>query len=301
MACSKQVVASCESEPRLNDQIAGNCTVPTESHDSLRESCMRFSVLGIVRVLTFTISFLYLCPVPMSAINITFTRLGTCVDPPGCSLTIDDNSALDANPATGIIDFSVPAVGILPGGLFSATGRAIEEITKDGSGRVTAIKMTLTDTTVRASAGGIGAPPAVPGAISLVSAEPLTSLGGVSGWASLGGQYENAAGGLIGSDILTLQARLGGLLLGNVTGGLVTNVPSPFPFSDFDSRSWPFPVSNLLFGVFNFTTTPGDGFFLPNSGEVFAEAIPEPATVLLAGLGFAGVAVVGAIRRRSKR
>jgi hypothetical protein len=61
--------------------------------------------------------------------------------------------------------------------------------------------------------------------------------------------------------------------------------------------SWDLPVSNLLFGDFRFGVAAGAGFTLPASGEVFAEAIPEPASLVLLG---SGLLLLAARRRRSR-
>ena len=116
------------------------------------------------------------------------------------------------------------------------------------------------------------------------------------GFASLDGEYRSFAGGVIDYANLLLQARLGGLLLGLVDPPAVNGVPSPSPFSGFDSRSFGLPVSNLLFGVFDFEIAAGSGFVLPASREAFAQAIPEPSTLWLMPLGLA----VLALRRRAR-
>jgi hypothetical protein len=128
----------------------------------------------------------------------------------------------------------------------------------------------------------------------VISGPPLVSLNGVSGFASLNGQYRTFPGGTgtIGNAQLTLQARVGGLLLGFVDAGPAGGLASPASFSGFDARSFPdIPVDNLLLGVFNFDVGAGDGFVLPGSGDV--SAIPEPSALLSLALGLMLLTVLG--------
>lgn len=233
-------------------------------------------------VAAFLISF---APLSRAVFTVEVTRFGGCVGPTpaGCVFEIPDNSALDNNPALEVIDFALPIVGQAPT-VFSASGRATETVTRDASGRVTSILLQLTDATVQGQSGAN-----IPGQIGLISGVPLASLGGVSGFASLDGEYRSFSSGVIGQANLLLQARLGGVLLGLVDPPAVNGLPSPVPFSGFDARSFPFPVNNLLFGIFDFQASAGSGFFLPGSGEAFAQAIPEPSTVWLIPLGLAAV------------
>ena len=215
--------------------------------------------------------------------TVEVTRFGTCLGQ-GCIFEIADNSALDSNPALGVIDFALPSVGQAPT-VFSALGHATETITRDASGRVTSILMNLTNTTVQGQSGAN-----IFGQIGLISSAPLVSLGGVAGFASLNGEYRSFGSGVIGHADLLLQARVGGLLLGLVDPPAVNGVSSPSTFSGFNARSYPdIPVDNLLLGIFDFEMSAGSGFFLPGSGEVFAQAIPEPSALWLLGLGLAAV------------
>lgn len=223
--------------------------------------------------------------------TIEMTRFGPCLSG-GCVVEIADNDALDLNPAAHVIDFAVPRVGDPPTA-FSATGRAIETLGLDPFGQVRSILMTLTDTTVQ---GTLGAP--IGGQIGLISSQPLRSPFGVSGFASLDGEYRSFAGGVIDDTDILLQARLGGLLLGLVNPPGVDGLPSPQAFAGFDARAWNLPVANKLFGIFDFTTAAGSGFVLPASGEAFAVAIPEPAAVLLMGLGLLPLAALARHRQR---
>jgi hypothetical protein len=215
--------------------------------------------------------------------SVTVTRFGTCLILTDCQVTFTGD---------GVINFSVPALGELPDGIFSISGTATE--TDVGN----SILLTLTDVTVQGLAGGITSPPAIPGGIEIVSGSRIVSLGGVSGFASLAGQYQtNSGSGLIGYDELNLRAQVGGLTVGFVDAGPVVGVPSPVPFNLFDSRSFPdIPADNLLIGTFNFDVAPGDGFFLPSSGEAFVQPLPEPssfALLCLALLSFFGIYRVG--------
>jgi PEP-CTERM motif len=242
-----------------------------------------------IRSFTVAACLLAVASAAQAVFTVEVTRFGVCLEPPGgCVFDIADNSALDLNPAPSVIDFALPVVGQAPS-TFASTGRAIETVTRDRQGRVTSILLQLTDTTVRGLAGtGTG------GQIGLVSSVPLTSVWGVSGFASLDGEYRSFAGGVIDHANLMLQARLGGLLLGLVDPPAVDGAPSPTPFAGFDSRAWNLPVSNLLFAVFDFQVSPDSGFVLPDSGEAFARAIPEPATPWLMALG---VVALLALRR----
>ena len=237
---------------------------------------------------------------PASALTIGLTRFGGCgVTPGACTVTVDDNGAGDLNPAVGTIAFS-EIVGVFPDGMFTATGTLIENIARDASGRPVSIRMTLTDAIVQGTGGGIQTPPFGPltlGQLLAISSEPLSSPFGVAGYASLLGAYEGFGDGFIGFSDISLEARLGGLLLGRVDPAAAIGVPAPVLFSGFDSRSWNLPVSNLLFGDFRFGVAPGDGFTLPASGEVFVEVIPEPATLVLFGSGL--LMLVARRRRRA--
>lgn len=215
---------------------------------------------------------------------VELTRFGTCVTPNTCVVEIFDNGPLDNNAALHAIDFDVPIVGQAPT-TYTAMGRAFETITTDSLGNVTSILMQLTDATVRGLAGAN-----IPGQIGLISSEPLRSLGGVSGFASLDGEYRSFATGVIENTDLLLQARLGGLLLGLVDPPAGSGLASPVPFSGFDARASNLPVSNLLFGLLDFQTAAGSGFVLPASAEVFA-TIPEPSTLAMLALGWAAVAL----------
>jgi hypothetical protein len=234
-----------------------------------------------------------LTPVASHAVfTVEVTRFGGCVGPTpaGCVFDIPDNGPLDNNAALDVIDFSLPIVGQAPT-VFSASGRATQTIGRDDSGRVTSILLQLTDTTVQGQSGA-----RIGGQIGLISGEPLRALAGVSGFASLDGEYRSFTSGVIDHANLLLQARLGGLLLGLVDPPAVNGVLSPSPFSGFDSRSFGLPVSNLLFGVFDFEIAAGSGFVLPASGEAFAREIPEPSTLWLMPLGLLALA----LRRRAR-
>lgn len=224
--------------------------------------------------------------------TVEVTRFGPCLGP-GCVFEIPDNGPLDNNPALDVIDFSLPIVGQAPR-VFSASGHATQTIGRDPSGRVTSILLQLTDATVEGEAGVN-----IFGQIGLISGVPLTSLVGVSGFASLDGEYRSFASGVIDDSDLSLEARLGGVLLGRVDPPGVDNVASPFPFAGFDSRTFRRPVSNLLFGIFNFEVTAASGFVLPDSGEAFVREIPEPSTLWLMPLGLAALALYS--RRAPRR
>ena len=224
--------------------------------------------------------------------TVTLTRFGTCLG--SCSMTIVDNGPLDTNPATGIIDFSVPVVGEFPDGVFAASGEAVETLTRDAAGNVIGILMNLTNSTVQGLAGGIGSPAVIPGEIGLISSEPLRTLDGVSGFAALNGQYQNFTGGTITSANLTVQSLLDGCTVGLAQGGAVSNVSSPSPFANFDARTCPVPgpFDNLFFVNADFEVSAGDGFSLPLSAEGFVQPVPEPSTLLLFGFGLIAIAAL---------
>ena len=230
-------------------------------------------------------------PLAAQTFTLELTRFGTCLGG-GCVVEIADNGALDLNPATHVIDFSVPGVGNPPTA-FAASGRAIETLGLDRFGQVGSILMTLTGTSMQ---GTLGAP--IGGQIGMISSLPLRSLNGVTGFAALNGEYRSFAGGVIGSTDLLLQARIGGLLLGLVDPPAVAGLPSPQPVAGFNARTWNLPVANKLFGIFDFTTVAGSGFFLPTSGEAFVTAVPEPPAALLIALGLLPVAALALRRRR---
>jgi hypothetical protein len=245
-----------------------------------------------IRTIVVAICLLTVATLAQAVFTVEVTRFGTCLDPPGgCVFDIADNSALDNNPVAGVIDFALPIVGQAPA-TFAASGRAIETVTRDARGQVSSILLQLTDTTVQGLSGA-----EIFGQIGLVSSVPLTSLGGVSGFASLDGEYRSFAGGVIAHADLLLQARLGGLLLGLVDPPAADGVASPRPFAGFDARAWNIPVSNLLLAVFDFEVAAGSGFVLPASGEALVRAIPEPATPWLMALGLAALVVLRARRQ----
>jgi hypothetical protein len=221
--------------------------------------------------------------------TVTLVRFGTCLG--SCEVVIADNGPLDLNPAPEIIDFSIPQVGQLPDGVFKASGRAIETLTHNASGKVTGILMTLTNSAVQGLAGGVGSPPVIPGEIGMISSVPLVTLDGVSGFASLSGQYQNFTGGNITSATLSVQSLLDGCTVGLAQGGTVSNVPSPSPFANFNARTCPVPgpFDNLFFVNANFDVAAGDGFILPMSAEGFAQPEPEPSTLILFSFGLVAV------------
>ncbi len=226
-----------------------------------------------------------------SALTMEITRFGTCITPPGCVAEFNDNLT------PGVINFST-SVGVLPDGIFTASGQAIEMITRDAAGRVTGILLTLTNTTVQGVAGGIGSPPVIAGEIGLISSQPIVSPPGVQGFASLNGQYQNPAG-TIGFASISAQARVDGGLLGLVVPPAAIAVASPAPFAGFNTNVFPFFVDNFLIGTLDFSVGPGDGFFLPTSADSFAAPVPEPTTLLLWGATMAGLGL--AARRRQRR
>jgi hypothetical protein len=186
-----------------------------------------------------------------------------------------------------VIQFST-VVGQLPDGIFTASGTATETSTPGGG-----ILLTLTDATVQGTAGGVGPQPIVLGQIALISMGVISSLGGVTGFAGLVGEYQsfpNTVGGTIGFADVLLQARVGGGLLGLVNPPAAVGATSPMPFAGFDSRVFPFPVSNVLIGTLDFQVGGGDGFFLPLSMEASATPVPEPSTVLSLVLGLICIA-----------
>lgn len=170
---------------------------------------------------------------PASALTIGLTRFGGCgVTPGACKVAVDDNGAGDLNSAVGTITFS-EIVGVFPDGVFTATGTLIENIARDASGRPVAIRMTLTDAVVQGAGGGIQTPPFGPltlGQLLAISSEPLSSPFGVAGYASLLGAYEGFGDGFIGFSDISLEARLGGLLLGRVDPAAAIGVPAPVLF-----------------------------------------------------------------------
>lgn len=248
-----------------------------------------------LRCLASALLLLCASPAPVSALSMGFSRIGRCITTPSldpCNLTIFDNDlARDSNPTPGTIDFSV-VVGQLPDGLFLASGRVVETITRAaGSGAVGGIRLRLSNAAVQNVAGGLGGsggPGIVEGTIGIFSSEPLVSRAGVSGFASLVGQYQNFRGPDIGFADVGLQARVGALLA-SANPGIASNTASPVPFAAFGTGVFPFPVNNLLTGVVNFEVDAGDGFTLPASAESFASPIPEPTTLLLLGTTAAGL------------
>jgi hypothetical protein len=221
--------------------------------------------------------------------TVTLTRFGTCLG--SCEVVITDNGPLDLNPAPEIIDFSIPLIGEPPGGVFTANGEAMETLTHDAAGKLTGILMNLTNSTVQGLNGGIGSPAVIPGEIGMISSVPLVTLDGVSGFASLNGQYQNFTGGGITSADLTVQALLDGCTVGLAQGGAVSNVPSPAPFANFNARTCPVPgpFDNLFFVNANFDVAAGDGFSVPMSAEGFVEPAPEPSTLILFTFGLMAV------------
>jgi hypothetical protein len=252
---------------------------------------------------------LVLCadPTPVSALSIGFSRIGRCIstlagDP--CNVTIVDNDLTrDLDPTVGTIGFSL-TVGQLPDGLFAASGTVIETIVRaPGSGVVRGIQLRLTDAVVQNIAGGLGGtggPGIVEGTIGILSSVPFVSLAGVSGFASLVGQYENFRGADIGFADVGLQTRVGALIA-SVNPGIASSIASPVPFAEFDAGVFPFPVSNFLSAVINFELDAGDGFSLPASADSAVSPVPEPATLLLFGTTAIGMGLAGWRRRRRKQ
>jgi PEP-CTERM motif len=241
---------------------------------------MRFFLAICALALTST-------PTLADPFTVTVTRFGTCAVLSDCQQTFT---------GTGSLTFTAPLVGEVGGGIFSVTG-TVSEFDDAGS-----IFLSLTNVTVQGLVAGLPAPTGIAGGIEIVSGGRIVALDGVSGYASLNGQYQTNSGtGTIDYDELTLQANVGGITVGFVDGGAVTDVPSPSPFSGFNGRDFPFLVAdNKLFGTLNFNIAPGDGFFLPGSADTFAEpsSVPEPSTLLLIGSTMLGLA---AIRLRLKR
>jgi len=231
-------------------------------------------------ILLFAISVATSSAIPFT---VTVTRFGTCLILTDCQMTFTGD---------GTINFSVSNLGELPDGIFSVSGTATE--TDIGN----TILLTLTNVTVQGLAGSITSPPAIPGGIEIVSGATIVSLGGVSGFASLNGQYQtNTGSGPIAYDELNLRAQVGGLTVGFVDAGPITGGTSPVPFSLFNGRSFPIPVDNKVIGTYNFDVAPGDGFFLPSSGEAFAAPVPEPSSLLLPGSAVIGFALLRAVAR----
>jgi PEP-CTERM motif len=219
--------------------------------------------------------------------TITVTRFGSCAVLSDCQQTFTGTNSLT---------FTAPFVGEVGGGIFSVTG-TVSEFDVASS-----VFLSLTNVTVQGLIGGLPAPTEIAGGIEIVSGGRVVSLNGVSGFASLNGQYQtNSGAGDIDFADLTLQANVGGITVGFVDGGTVTGVPSPDPFSGFNGRDFPSLVAdNKLIGTLNFNIAPGDGFFLPGSADTFAEPTPEPSTLLLLGSGMLGAAAVKLRYMRSK-
>lgn len=210
--------------------------------------------------------------------TIVLTRFGTCAVLSDCQQTFTGND---------FINFSVPILGELPGGVLSVSGTATET-ESNGS-----ILLSLTNLTIQGLAGGIQNPPAIPGGIAIISGSPIVAPFGVTGFASLTGQFQtNAGGGTIDYADATLRAGIGGLTLGFANAGIASGVPSPDPFSAFDSTLFNIPVDNLLIGALNFDVAAGDGIFFPGSAEVFAAPTPEPGTIFLLGPALIGAALL---------
>jgi hypothetical protein len=255
------------------------------------------------------IALLLLCadPSPVSALSMGFSRIGRCIATPAgdpCNVTIVDNDLTrDSNPTAGTIGFSV-VVGQLPDGLFAVSGTVVETIVRaPASGAVRGIQLRLTDATVQNIAGGLGGtggPGIVEGTIGIFSSVPFVSLAGVSGFASLVGQYENFRSADIGFADVGLQTRVGALIA-SVNPGIVSNTPSPVLFAELGNGVFPFPVSNLVSGVINFELDAGDGFRLPASADAAVSPIPEPATLLLVGTTAVGLGLARWRQRRRKQ
>ena len=211
--------------------------------------------------------------------TVTVTRFGSCAVLSDCQQTFTGTSSLT---------FSAPFVGEVGGGIFSVTG-TVSEFDVANS-----VFLSLTNVTVQGLLGGLPAPTAIAGGIEIVSGGRVVSLNGVSGYASLNGQYQTNSGtGTIDYDHLTLQANVGGITVGFVDAGAVTGVASPDPFSGFNGRDFPILVAdNKLIGTLNFNIAPGDGFFLPGSADTFAAPVPEPSTLLLLSSAMLGIAAV---------
>jgi hypothetical protein len=211
--------------------------------------------------------------------TVTVTRFGSCAVLSDCQQTFTGTNSLT---------FTAPFVGEAGGGIFSVTG-TVSEVDVASS-----VFLSLTNLTVQGLIGGLPIPTGIAGGIEIVSGGRVISLDGVSGYASLNGQYQtNTGAGTIDFADLTLQANVGGITVGFVDAGTVTGVASPAPFSGFNGRDFPILVAdNKLIGTLNFNIAPGDGFFLPGSADTFAAPIPEPSTLLLRASTMLGVAAV---------
>jgi len=229
-------------------------------------------VLAIISTSTST-------PTWADPFTIAVTRFGSCAVLSNCQQTFTGTNSLT---------FNAPFVGEAGGGIFSVTG-TVSEIDFAGS-----VFLSLTDITVQGLIGGLAPPTGIAGGIEIVSGGRVVSLNGVGGYASLNGQYQTNSGtGTIPYSDLTLRANVGGITVGFVDAGAVTNAPSPVPFSGFNGRDFPFLVAdNKLIGTLNFNIAPGTGFFLPGSADTFASPIPEPSTLLLLGPAMLGIAAL---------
>jgi hypothetical protein len=217
-----------------------------------------------------------LCARPAEAVTVMFTTFGVCSGP-GCSVTLSSPG--------NTLTFDQPMLGALGTGIWSASGTVTETSTSNS------LFLSLSNAFVQDVLPSFQGPQLAAG-IEILSDNTIGSLVGGMGFASLNGEYVNS-GGRINDEILTNLAALhtggGDIILGIANAGEVTGVPSPHPFSAFDSRFiGPFPASQLLVTL-NFDLGPGDGFSLPANGGVIT---PEPETLALLAAGVMGVGLL---------
>lgn len=207
----------------------------------------------------------------------------------GPAVTYLDNGPEDLNLA--LLDIEIPFTVGDVGNNWSATGTVLAT----GGGGFPPVSTIVTDTLIENIGGQF-----LGGAIHVKHNYAASGL--FAHTATLDGQFENVLGNQIGFADLTFIAAVSpdyGQNLGVLHEGPVNNSDSPQPFvgGDLGPLVLPTTIAHLITLQF-YLGDPGDAIRLFNSAEIHT-VVPEPGTLVLAGLAGVGLAMPMLRRRRS--